>query len=86
MFHYSMWEIITKDKFILDVVKHGLRLDFTDFKPQYEGNPRTKFSDKEISVITAEIGKLLKKKVVKASDKVLFPAYLPDLKKITHSE
>ena len=56
------WKRITSDKYILDIVKHGLKLEFLSVVPH--GEPfRVTYNTKE-SDISQEINKLLKKKVI----------------------
>ena len=57
------WKRITSDKYILDIVKHGLKLEFLSEAPHREPFQVT-YNTKENGIISQEIGKLLKKKVI----------------------
>ena len=56
------WKRITSDKYILDIVKHGLKLEFLSETPHGELF-RVTYNTKENGIISQEISKLLKKKV-----------------------
>ena len=57
------WEKVTLDKYILDIVKHGSKLEFLSKAPPNEPSQVT-YSTKENAIISQEIWKLLKKKVI----------------------
>ena len=57
------WKRITSDKYILDIVKHGLKLEFLSVVPHREPFWVT-YNTKENGIISQEISKLLKKKVI----------------------
>ena len=65
--HVAAWKKLTGDKFIIDIVTHGLRLNFTDGcptgKPPFE-YPRSK---KEFEYIDTEVRILLNKCVISPS-------------------
>ena len=65
---YYQWAKITKDKFILDIIRHGLKLD----QNVLPSNCESKFhplSLAETAIITSEVEKLMDKQVVtKATD------------------
>ena len=57
------WKKITLNKYILDIVKHGLKLEFLS-KATHSEPFRVTYSTKENGIMSQEIGKLLKKKVI----------------------
>ena len=57
------WKRITSDKYILDIVKQGLKLKFLSEAPHREPF-RVTYNTKENGIISQEISKLLKKKVI----------------------
>ena len=57
------WKNITSGKYILDIVKHGLKLEYLSEVPHREPFQVT-YNTKENGIISQEIGKLLKKKVI----------------------
>ena len=57
------WEKVTLDKYILDIAKHGSKLEFLSKTPPNEP-PQVTYSTKENAIISQEIWKLLKKKVI----------------------
>ena len=57
------WKRITSDKFILDIVKHGLKIEFLSVAPHRESF-RITYNTKENGIISQEISKLLNKKVI----------------------
>ena len=61
-FFLENWKKITSDKYILDIAKHGLKLEFLSKAPHREPF-RVAYSTRENGIIAQEIGKLLKKKV-----------------------
>ena len=54
---------ITLDKYILDIVKHGLQLEFLSVAPHREPF-RVTYNTKENGIISQEISKLLNEKVI----------------------
>ena len=61
-YYYNNWKNITNDRFILDIVKYGLKIDFKN-KPQLANVPKIPHNAEEKS-INLEINKLLKKGVI----------------------
>ena len=57
------WYKYTKDKYILDIVTNGLKLELNELPCQYSKS-NYPLSTKEKEVISTEIKKLLKKKVI----------------------
>ena len=57
------WKRITSDKYILDIVKHGLKLEFLSEAPHRKPFQVT-INTKENGIISQETSKLLKKKVI----------------------
>ena len=57
------WKKLTSDKYILDIVTNGLRLDFKEFPDnrQYQFRP---LKNDELDVVKAEVDKLLSKQVI----------------------
>ena len=62
-YYYNNWKNITNDRFILDIVKYGLKIDFKN-KPQLANVPKILHNAEEKSIINLEINKLLKKGVI----------------------
>ena len=60
---YNEWEKLTDDKFILNLVRPGLKLEFIDKPPKQLKYPSHCFKT-EKEVIQAEIEKLIKKGVI----------------------
>ena len=60
---WENWKRITSDKYILDIVKHGLKLEFLSVAPHREPFQAT-YNTKENGIISQKISKLLKKKVI----------------------
>ena len=54
---------MTSNKYILDIVKHGLKLEFLNKAPHSEPF-RVTYSTKDNGIISQEIGKLLKMKFI----------------------
>ena len=78
------WKRITSVKYILDIVKHGLKLDFLSVAPHREPF-RVTYNTKENDIISQEINKLLKKKSYyrQLLKKGIFsPQYFYELKKM----
>ena len=61
-FHEN-WKRIPSDKYILDIAKHGLKLEFLSEAPHREPL-RVTYNTKENSIISQKISKLLNKKVI----------------------
>ena len=79
------WKRITSDKYILDTVKHGLKLEFLSEAPHMEPF-RVTYNTKVNNIILQEINKLLKKKVIvqTIAEKWKFsPQYFYELKKMS---
>ena len=62
-YYYNNWKNITNDRFILDIVKYGLKIDFKN-KPQLVNVPKIPHNTEEKRIINFEINKLLKKGVI----------------------
>ena len=62
-YYYKNWRDITSDRFILDIVKYGLKIDFKN-KPQLANVPKIPHNAEEKSIVNLEIDKLLKKGVI----------------------
>ena len=63
------WKKLTSDKYILDIVTNGLRLDFKEIPKNRQYQFRTLKND-ELDIIEAEVDKLLSNKsFVKAKRK-----------------
>ena len=61
--HLQAWKSITSDKFIIDIILHGLQLNL-DMLPKYTHPYDYKRSPEEISIINTELVKLQKKSVI----------------------
>ena len=61
--HADQWSLITSDKFIIDVVRHGLKINFT-VQPPERAPFEYERSHTESKIIDSEIIKLLKKGVI----------------------
>ena len=61
--HLQAWKSITSDKFIIDIILHGLQLNL-DMLPKYTHPYDYKRSPEEISIINTELVKLQKKYVI----------------------
>ena len=59
--HYNEWENLTDDKFILNIVRQGLRLEFVNKPPNQLKFPSHCFNKIEEEIIQAEIEILLRK-------------------------
>ena len=57
------WKKITSDKYILDIVTNGLRLDFKEIPTNRQYQFRTLKND-ELDIVKAEVDKLLSKQVI----------------------
>ena len=62
---FKAWTKITSDKFILNLVRNGIFIEFKDFCPQVEVPRQYNFNDVEHQAILDEIQTLLNKKVIK---------------------
>ena len=62
---YRAWTDITSDKFILNLIRNGIFIEFKDFTPQVEVPRQYNFNDIEHQAILNEIKSLLNKKVIK---------------------
>ena len=59
-YYYNNWKNITNDRFILDIVKYGLKIDFKN-KPQLVNVPKIPYNAEAKSIINLEINKLFQK-------------------------
>ena len=57
------WKKITSDKYILDIVTNGLRLDFKEIPKNRKYQFRTLKND-EVDIVETEVYKLLSKRVI----------------------
>ena len=57
------WNKLTSDKYILDIAKNGLRLDFKEFPKNRQYQFRTLKND-ELDIVEAEVDKRLRKQVI----------------------
>ena len=57
------WKKLTSDKYILDIVTNGLRLDFKEIPKNRQYQFRTLKND-ELEIVKAEVDKLLSKQVI----------------------
>ena len=62
------WKNITSDRFIIDIVRRGLKIDF-ESKPHRNYVPKLSYNPEEQEVISLEIKKLLKKGVIKQCER-----------------
>lgn len=62
--YYENWKEITSDKNILDIVKNGVRIDFSEI-PSHKEMGYMSYSPQEKIIIENEIAKLSKKGVIK---------------------
>lgn len=60
------WELLSTDKYIIDIIKYGIKLEFNNLPPvqTYADIRPTSFSKEEKLVIDTEVNKLLAKKVI----------------------
>ena len=49
---FEQWQLLTSDKFILDTVKYGLKLEFLNIKPSKHSLHQTQFNKKEQDSVT----------------------------------
>ena len=57
---YSEWLMITDDRFILDIIKNGLKIDFEDGPPKQKSFPSICFNNEEKEAVRSEIDSFLK--------------------------
>ena len=62
--HFAEWVNITKDTFVLDIVRSGLKIDFFKRPVCYNIKPSYLMSDTEKDTINSEIEKLLQKRII----------------------
>ena len=60
---YSNWALLSKDPWILDIIKYGLKLDFSDLPKQNRVSIHP-LSVMEQSIINTEINKMLRKNII----------------------
>ena len=83
----AIWSSITSDRFIIETVKWGLRIDLIS-KPANKCTPQMAHSAEESKIISEEIAKLVKKGVIKECDRereVLFLLSFLGGRKIGHT-
>ena len=73
------WKRITSDKYILDIAKHGLKLQFLGEAPHREPF-RVTYNTRENDIFSQEINKLLKQQLLKKG--FFSPQYFYELKKM----
>ena len=61
--NYDSWALLTKDKFILDIVQDGLKIDFFD-EPSLMKAHSSQFTKLECTAVEQEIQTLLQKQVI----------------------
>ena len=62
--HFAEWVNITKDTFVLDIVRSGLKIDFFKRPVCYNIKSSYSMSDTEKDTINSEIEKLLQKRII----------------------
>ena len=62
-YNFSVWQKITSDRVILDIIKNGLKINFK-VRPGITSAPKIPHSEQEIKIINKEIKKLLDKGVI----------------------
>ena len=62
-YNFSVWQKITSDRVILDIIKNGLKINFKG-RPGITSAPKIPHSEQEIKIINKEIKKLLNKGVI----------------------
>jgi len=68
--YFEEWEKISSDKFILDIIKFGLKLEFkNNIIPNQKAFSCLQFNAKEEVAISSELQKLLKKCVIEECDR-----------------
>lgn len=82
--HYlKFWENLTNNSWIIDIVKYGLKLDFTKY-PIHNKLHHNTLTEKELAIIDIEVGKFISKEVLSFSNHMnqenLYQGYLPDQK------
>ena len=60
---FTVWQKITSDRVILDIIKSGLKINF-NVRPGITSAPKILHSEQEIKIINTEIKKLLAKGVI----------------------
>ena len=73
------WKRITSDKYILDIAKHGLKLQFLGEAPHREPF-RVTYNTRENDIFSQETNKLLKQQLLKKG--FFSPQYFYELKKM----
>ena len=69
--HFDFWQKITADKFILDIVRYGLKLEFKHVIPEQKSHSPLQFNSKKEEAIEIEIQKLLDKSIIEECDSCL---------------
>ncbi len=67
--HLNQWHTITRDPFIIDIVKNGMPIEFIE-TPVQKSAPQTHVNQSEVVHIDAQIDKLLKQGVISKCTKV----------------
>ena len=62
-YNFSVWQKITSDRVILDIIKNGLKINFKG-RPGITSAPKIPHSEQEIKIINKEIKKVLDKGVI----------------------
>ena len=62
--YFAQWVKITKDSFVLDIVRSGLEIDFFKRLVCYDIKPSYSMSDIEKDTINSETEKLLQKRII----------------------
>ena len=65
-YHEAQWKNLTSDKFIIDIITHGLKLNFSQ-QPSEKNPFEYKRPDQEFQIIDLEIKKLMAKGVISIS-------------------
>ena len=64
-FFLPEWASVTSDKWVLDVIRHGYALEFSDMPPRFTGIRRTKMPrQKQHNILLQEVQTLLSKKAI----------------------
>ena len=61
--YYTVWQKITSDRAILDIIKKGLKINFQEW-PRITSARKISHSEQETKIINTEIKKLLAKGVI----------------------
>ena len=61
--YYTVWQKITNDRVILDIIKNGLKINFKE-RPGITSAPKIPHSKQEIEIINTEFKKRLAKGVI----------------------